>query len=85
MLIPRILMRIMATAVVGFAAFSTPPTAEAFDWCEVCWPSTTCGLGQLQWETYCSSVSCGGGAACWNFPGEACPPGYVYVECGHES
>ena len=83
-MISRVLLRAAAAAMVAATALSSPPLAHASDWCEVCWPSSSCGLSMPEWTAYCDAVACGGGAACWNNSYPACDIGYVFVDCGYE-
>lgn len=82
MSVRKLLLRTSAALTVVVAALTSPQSASAFSWCQVCWPAATCGLSQPEWAAYCGAVSCGGGASCWNNTGLACPSGYVYVDCG---
>lgn len=82
MQLPTFIMRLAAVAVVGAATLADPQPAQAFDWCDVCFPGETCGLEMPLWVAYCQTLSCGEAFACWtNDP--SCSSGRLRVNCNY--
>jgi hypothetical protein len=88
MLTSALRLRLAAALVVVATALTTRAEARAAAfYCDFCYQGNSCGLTQPGWVGECQSRSCSGDTyACWYPTGDACPSGYVYVDCDyHES